>query len=235
MVESDLESKGEHDHPESKVNQISVTPYLRVPASLAAIYRKTLLDTKREADEKQPPKPGEFTQRAAAIHEASHCVVAHVEGKKTKYAAIWRKDGNWFGEHWLAEKSQLIDTKEEPEKALASLRITLAGRRGELLFEPEFCLRAGLDELVFAQLMIIAVSKGMGNDPSDVWGTTLLEIDDTLSKYEPIVRRIADKLITLDKVDRWQLARALSSVEARKSEPPICKGAVPGPPLDPLT
>jgi hypothetical protein len=217
------------------VNSISFGPYLRVPEPLAEIYRKALLDTGREANEKQPPKPGEFTHRAAAIHEASHCVVAHVEGKKTKYAALWRKDNNWLGEHMLAAKLELLDPKENPEKALADLRITLAGRRGELLFEPEFCLRAGLDELVYVQVMIIALSQLTGNNSSDVWGTTLVEIDETLRKYEPVVRKIADKLMLLGKVNRWQLAEALSSVEVPKSPPTIRKGANPEPPFDPLT
>ena len=80
--------------------------------------------------------------------------------------------------------------------------------------------------------------NGMGLDPathySDVWGTTLVEVDETLRKYEPVVRKIADKLMTMGKVDRWQLAKALSCVEERRMSPPIRKDVKPGPSIDPL-
>jgi len=137
----------------------------------------------------------------------------------------------------LAGKGEFF-RQAEHEKILSHLRVMLAGRRGELLFEPEFSLRAGLDELVYAQLMVIPAINGMGLDRthySDVWGTTLIEVDETLRTYEPVVRKIADKLMMTGKIDRWQLAKILASVEERKTPPPIRNGVEPEPPFDPLS
>jgi hypothetical protein len=221
----------------ARAGVVAITPYLNLPAFLVDRYVEGMEEMTKQANEKQPPKLGEFTKRAAALHEASHCVVARLEAKKLKSASIWPKDGNWFGEFMLAGKPEFF-RQAEHEKMLSHLRITLAGRRGELLFEPDFCLRAGLDELVYAQLVIMRAIVGMGLDPaihySDVWGTTLVEVDETLRKYEPVVRKIADKLMMMGEVDRWQLAKVLSSVEERTAPPLIRNGAAPRPPIDPL-
>jgi hypothetical protein len=216
---------------------VPVTPHLNLPGVMTKSYFENLDQLTRKANEKQPPKPGEFTQRAAAIHEASHCVIARLEGKKLKSASIWRKDGKWLGEFLLAGKPEFWSRKET-EKLLSHLRITLAGRRGELLFEPEFCLRAGLDELVYSHLMIMVVIGGMGMDwamdYADVWGTTLVEVDEPLRKYEHVVRAIADRLMITGEQDRRQLGKALSAVEERRAPPPIRKGVKLDAPFDPL-
>jgi hypothetical protein len=221
----------------ARAGMVAVTSYLNLPAVMVDSYVEGMDHATKEANEKQPPKPGEFTQRAAAIHEASHCVVARFEAKKLKSASIWQKNGNWFGEFMLAGKPEFF-RQAEHEKILNHLRVILAGRRGELLFEPDFSLRAGLEELVYAQLLIMPAIQGMGLDSranySDVWGTTLIEVDETLRRYEAVVRKIADKLMTMGKVDRWQLGKALSSVEERKSPPSIRNGVKPEPPFDPL-
>jgi hypothetical protein len=221
----------------ARAGMVAVTSYLNLPAFMADSFVNGMDELTKEANERQPPRLGEFTHRAAAIHEASHCVVARSEGKKLKSASIWRKGGNWFGEFMLAGKSEFF-RQVEHEKILSHLRVILAGRRGELLFEPEFSLRAGLDELVYAQLMVMPAIKGMGLDEahySDVWGTTLVEVDETLRRYELVVRKIADKLMTMGKVDRWQLAKILISVEERKTPPGIRNGIKPEPPFDPLS
>jgi hypothetical protein len=88
---------------ESKVALVPVSPYLNLPRFAVPAFLEGMNELTKEANEKQPPRLGEFTQRAAAIHEASHCVIARLEGKKLKSAAIWRKDGNWLGEYLLAE------------------------------------------------------------------------------------------------------------------------------------
>jgi hypothetical protein len=72
---------------------VPVTSYLNLPAFMAKSYFEGLDHVTGKANERQPPKPGEFTQRAAAIHEASHCVIARLEGKKPKSASIWPKQG----------------------------------------------------------------------------------------------------------------------------------------------
>jgi hypothetical protein len=49
------------------------------------------------------------------------------------------------------------------EQILGHLRITRAGRRGELLFQAKFCLRAELDELVYSHLMIMWPLVGLAS------------------------------------------------------------------------
>lgn len=218
---------------------VFVSSYLNVPDALFVHYQAGLADLIAEAHAVRPHRPGEFTRHAAAVHEASHCVIAKIEGKKPKYAAIWREGDDWVGENFVAGKTEEVDFLQDHDKALAYFRITLAGRRGELLFEPEFCPRAGLDELAYVLTVIMIVIKGMGLDPLGddyfrVWGTQLAEIDEGLRRYERVVREIADRLIRFGSVDRKYLTKALASVEKRKSPPPIRTDVKLDPPFDPL-
>lgn len=122
---------------------------------------------------------------------------------------------------------------------MTQFRIILAGRRGELLFEPEFCLRAGLDEFNYVLTLIGGVIMGMGLNPQgddyfNVWSTTLAEVDACLREHEAVVREIADRLIKVGSVDRAYLTKALATVGKRKSPPPIRTDARIEPPFDPL-
>jgi hypothetical protein len=119
---------------------VPITSYLKLPRFIVPSFLEGMDNLTKEANDRQPPKPGEFTKRAAAIHEVSHCVVARVEGEKPKSASIWRKGDTWLGEYLVVGKGALFTAKEH-EKMLAHVRTILAGRRGELLFEPNFCLQ----------------------------------------------------------------------------------------------
>jgi hypothetical protein len=66
---------------ESDTALVPVTPYLNLPSFMAKSYFEGLDHVTGKANEKQPPRQGEFTQRAASLHEASHCVIARLEGK----------------------------------------------------------------------------------------------------------------------------------------------------------
>jgi len=54
-------------------------------------------------------------------------------------------------------ETQWISPLDEPHRWLSILRVILAGRRGELLFERPFCLWAGLEELAYVQIAVMLV------------------------------------------------------------------------------
>jgi hypothetical protein len=153
-------------------------------------YHQAIDELVRESRELQPWRPNEFNQRSAAIHEASHCVVAAREGLALKSAQIKCTGGVWLGDFWLDwPEGTLMSLDMNTPEFLAHLRITLAGRRGELLFlGDDFCLRAGLDELAYASLMILPalVFQAQGNEATSdelygpLWETTLAEVDEAL-------------------------------------------------------
>jgi hypothetical protein len=55
-------------------------PYLPLPDGWDNLFTESYDKILAEADKRQPRQRGEFTRHAAAIHEASHCVVAVHEG-----------------------------------------------------------------------------------------------------------------------------------------------------------
>lgn len=152
----------------------------------------------------------------------------HRFGGRTAIGSVnlcWPERGNFFG-------------RQNTKKFSAISALCWQAGVANCCSNLSFSLRAGLDELVYAQLMVIPAINGMGLDRthySDVWGTTLIEVDETLRTYEPVVRKIADKLMMTGKIDRWQLAKILASVEERKTPPPIRNGVEPEPPFDPLS
>lgn len=203
---------------------VLVTPYLRLPDFLAKSYRGLLSELVAEADQLQPPYRGEFSQRAAAEHEASHCVVAAREGDAVTSAAIWSTNNGWLGEYVRDQEKVAVDMKSEA--FLAHLRITLAGRRGELLFQGnKFCLRAGLEELAYALITVmvpVAVHDGDRNAYyHSLWGTLLSEVDETLLTYKAVVHDIADELMRCGALQSGKLSPALAVITKRNGPPPL--------------
>jgi hypothetical protein len=212
---------------DTRSRPVQVTPYLTVPDIMVKPFRNLFLELVDDADRLQPSYVGEFNQRAAALHEASHCVVSVREGYPLKTAAISRQYGHWLGEFWL----DVERLEGDREILLAHLRITLAGRRGELLFTDPFSLRAGLDELAYALLMVIiplteaAHARGCKEWPAEeyeaLWGTLLAETDETLMAHEDIVHAIADRLMLQGRLDGAALAALTAAVPKRVIPPPV--------------
>src|SRR5262249_33359029 len=168
------------------IKLVDATPYLKIPERLADPFIGQLNMLVQRANELQPPSANEFSKTAAAIHEASHCVVYAREGDILKSARIWQDKTCWLGETIpiapVDETQEWISPLEEPHRWLSFLRCILAGRRGELLLKRPFCLRAGLDELAYAQIMILMAFPVLKLDKKDyprLWGTTLSEVDET--------------------------------------------------------
>jgi hypothetical protein len=203
---------------------VFVTPYLNVPDFLVESFRGLLTELADEANQIQPWRANQFSQRAAALHEASHCVVATREGYPLKTAAISQQHGVWLGEFWLD-----IDKHEsDRETLLAHLRITLAGRRGELLFTQPFCLWAGLDELAYALLIVMIPLAEDSKDNRLVaehytpfWGTLLAEVDDVLLAHRGAVHTLADQLMWRGRLDREELMDVVAGIPKRDAPPPI--------------
>lgn len=212
------------------ISSVQVTDYLHVPEFLVESYEGLLEELAGEARQLQPWRPNEFDQRAAALHEASHCVVAAREGYPLKSARIFRSHDNWLGDFWIDRPLRTMHSDMRSPEYLAHLRIALAGRRGELLFRGcEFCLRAGLEELAYVLIMIMpALAFAYPDDHGErclekhyapFWGTMLAEVDETLLAHSAVVHAIAEILIKQSTASKRQLASALAAVPAR-TEPP---------------
>jgi hypothetical protein len=207
-----------------------INEYLKIPDYMEPSYLGLLEELQRKSRELQPWRPDEFNQRSAAIHEASHCVVAAREGCALAGARIFEgSDGTWLGDFEIDRPDEICIDLASPE-LLADLRLVLAGRRGELLFlGDKFCLRAGLDELTYALLLIMpAVSThAQGNEAlmdelyGPVWGTTLAEVDETLLAHRVVVDAIADRLIRKGRLQSRKLSQLVAPVTPRTSLPGI--------------
>jgi hypothetical protein len=113
---------------------------------------------------------------------------------------------------------------------LAQLHIVLAGRRGELLFlGDDVCLRAGMDELAYALLMIMPAlmlqAQGKRVLRAELYGPTcetmLAEVDETLLAQRKIVNAIADGLIRKSILRSRKLSQLVAPVTPRASPPRI--------------
>jgi hypothetical protein len=123
-------NEGKEPRLTRRVTMMPFGEYLKVPDFLLSQFHGLHAELLQESNKLQPWRPDEFSQRSAAIHEAS--------------------------DFWINWPEETIPHDVRAPKYLAFLRIVLAGRRGELLFMgKEFCLRAGLDELTYALLMIM--------------------------------------------------------------------------------
>jgi hypothetical protein len=122
-----------------------------------------------EAEQLQPGAP-EFGKSAVAHHEAAHAVIHAREGQTLKSVRIWRAGAHWLGKT-LLDGGEVI-MLHEPHRLLARLRQIIAGRRGELLFERDCCLRVGLDELAYSLIMVMAVFPRLNLDPEKDYGRT---------------------------------------------------------------
>jgi hypothetical protein len=82
----------------------------------------------------------------------------------------------------------------------------LAGRTAERLFVPDFDLTAGLDELVFANIMVMGHAFANKQEAELWWSYTLQRTERNLRDNEGAVRQIADVLLTNDHIEQDKIA-----------------------------
>jgi hypothetical protein len=146
------------------------------------------------------------------------------KGQPVRIVRIGLSDnGNWIGE-WSGDgPARKIDVMTDPHAWLGHLRLMLADRRGELLFQQSFCLRTGLDELTYALIMVMPIFKALNlsveENYGEVWGTTLAEVDETLRAHKSIVLRIADELERKGAMRSRRLAAVLAPIDKRTAPP----------------
>ncbi|OSI60339.1 hypothetical protein BSZ21_38940 [Bradyrhizobium canariense] len=206
---------------------VKVNDYLNIPDVMVPSYQGLLAEILQEANELQPWHPEEYSQHSAAIHEASHCVVVAREGYKLKTARIFQASGNWLGDFFIDWPEATMRHELGSPEFLAHLRIILAGRRGELLFlGKKFCLRAGLDELAYALMMMLpALTARAGGQQAALelygpaWETLLAEVDDTLLTHRRSVTAIADKLMLKGALKSRKLSQLVAPVLPRSNPP----------------
>jgi hypothetical protein len=215
---------------------VAVGEHLMVAKQHAKFYQEAIEDLMRRAIDIQAPGLV-FPKLDAALHEASHCVVARREGRAIKAASIWQEvDGNWVGKFAIDDDGLIQIDLMDWRELFPHIRILLAGRRGELLFAPKFSVWSGLDELAWCLLHVMApIAKSFrAEDYCNIWGTILSETDETLRRHEGVVRAITGELERSGSVDREWLQAALESIPPRTEQPPALGVITRMQPGDPL-
>lgn len=192
-------------------NYVRINDHISLPQELAEQFRQEMEDAIRLAYKHQGSRLFSFPKGDAAVHEASHCIVAAREGFGVVSARIWSTSEGVNRECWFGE---YIDSKEAPVIDLLNLESmvpyfckTLAGRVGERLFAPSFNLATGLDELVYAHLMTrlaievqcaekVDIDDELHNEFTRLWSYLLCRTEETLRSHASVVRRVADALAT---------------------------------------
>jgi hypothetical protein len=101
--------------------------------------------------------------------------------------------------------------------------VTLAGRVSERLFCPNFNLIAGLEEMIYANLMLMWCS-GIRSGSKDfmefhrLWSYVLQRVEATLRTHEGAVRAIADVLMREEVIRDPQLQTLLTGVSKWQGE-----------------
>jgi hypothetical protein len=97
-----------------------------------------------------------------------------------------------------------------------------------LLYAPKFSVYAGMDELVWCQIVVMPLVRvhadAKPSVPEDehysiVWGSILSAVDETLREHKSEVLSIADELERTGTVEHVWLAQAVAGVQPRQAEP----------------
>jgi hypothetical protein len=178
-----------------------------------------LASTLREAVERAFALDGmrafECTKRAAAFHEAGHCVIQALDRNPPMRVGIWpiRKFGM---SHWIGRADGTsrwrVDHKTTVEADLKQARSQLAGVVAEALFDADYRLASSIDEIVISQVIVRSAATKTHRHAERLWWKTLLDVMCRLKAHERPVLQIADELMHKGNIKARQLAHLLQTV-----------------------
>jgi hypothetical protein len=221
-----------------------VTPYITLPTvGMADAWRAGMKDlTQAAVDYQSPERLLRLPKYSACLHEAGHCVVVASEGFAVKDAKVWFYYDDDGIEGWLGEFNRDDDGYQynvmHIEQAVPPCCIQIAGRVSEQLFAPaDFNLVAGLDELVYANILVLAcTSKNYASGdklaPARLWSYLIHRVETTLLSNESAVRAIADSLMLHNCVDTTEMRRLTNGIS--RHSPDIDIPLEPAPISDPI-
>jgi hypothetical protein len=206
---------------------VRISDHISLPQELAEPFQQTIGKLIRLAYKREGARVFSFPKLDAAVHEASHCVVAAREGFGVLSARIWPTSEGvnrecWFGEYIHGTEPPLIDLLNL-DSMVPYFSKTLAGRVGERLFASSFNLVAGLDELVYANLMtrLTVELQCAGKVEMDaqlrveffrLWSYLLLRTEETLRGHAPLVRQLAKSLATREILNQEELLAFVAGI-----------------------
>jgi len=191
-------------------------------------FKNGVMELSSIAAKHQGDRIYDFPKSAACIHEAGHCVVAAREGINVEHAKVWRTHSfgreGWLGQYIEDGSGRMVEIKIEDINAIVPrMAVTLAGRVSERLFCPDFNLIAGLEEMIYANFMLMwcsAIRSG-GKDFMEfhrLWSYVLQRVEATLRTHEGAVRAIADVLMRDEVIRDPQLQTLLTGVSKWQGE-----------------
>lgn len=139
-------------------------------------------------------------RRAAALHEAGHCVMYLAHGRRVRSVKIFERDGFWLG-MTRAPGRLHIDEWTHPLADLTEAKITLAGPIAELFLSESPALGAGVDELALARAIVGQAAGKLDENPERLMTETLAEVLERLRDHRAAVEEITDRLERKRKLD----------------------------------
>jgi hypothetical protein len=163
----------------------------------------------------------ECTKRAAAFHEAGHCLIAIFDGTPPVRASIWpiQQYGQtqWIGRTYGTPKLRVTD-KTPAEADLRQARSQLAGVAAEAVFDADYRLASSLDEIVISQGIVRTAALKTLRDPETLWLQTFFEVVKQLKAHDWLVREIAGELLHKGTIKGRRLTRLLQSSKGTASD-----------------
>ena len=166
-----------------------------------------------------------FTFRADSGVVSASSTWAPIDSPKARArrsSSAWSE--GWLGEYIEDSSGRLAEIKIEDVNAIVPrMAVTLAGRVSERLFCPDFNLIAGLEEMIYANFMLMwcsAIRSG-GKDFMEfhrLWSYVLQRVEATLRTHEGGVRAIADVLMRDEVIRDPQLQTLLTGVSKWQGE-----------------
>lgn len=172
---------------------------------IAHVEFRTMLN---RAIEMQGAEALRCSKRDAAVHEAGHVVVDHVEGEQLHSARIWKEVDGWTGHTNAGEKWE-IKPHTPVEHDLRRGRIVIAGWMAELLEQGDRMAQASsLDEIIFFRQINANSAWKMGYTHDAAQGIAIdqmVAVAETLSARWQAVDAIARALERRERLNGTQL------------------------------
>jgi hypothetical protein len=211
------------------ISDRDILPNLSGNAAAEQFARTELRQMMERAYAMQGDRAFEHTQRATAIHEAGHVVVAAASGHTVKQVWIKRKrfaDGKaWVGftthgEQWCSDPTTPV--AHDVDYA----RNVIAGVVAELLFDGrDFRAGSSMDEIITFRMAVNQIAYKTGASFEHVAVGLMTEVTRLLKAHRPLVERIADQLMRHGTLRSKALSKLLNGIRSDEG----VKTATPSP------
>ena len=205
--------------PEARSEQAltTVLPGVRCEASAAPIVQRAFDELARHAYALQGSRAFESTERATAVHEAGHAVVATACGHVVSRVRINRKR---IGEQkaWVGRINTNVVLSTGPASKVSDdrdvARNLVAGVLAEQMFDgDDFRLGSSINEIVFFQCVVENIAFKTLIAFEKIALQLIAEVDVILYQHRDLVELLAAKLMRRGTLRGQALSRLLRAVK----------------------